>query len=140
MSTRATSAELTAPTTPPKRIFVVDDTPDFLAIVAMLLENQNYKAFLRSAGRDAFSTIKRQRPDLVILDVMLPDADGVDVLRRLKSDDSTRAIPVIICSGARQRLRSQRAEIETLAAALLEKPVDLDDLLLAVQEALGDGC
>lgn len=117
---------------------MVDDTPDFLAIVAMLLENQNYKAFLRSAGRNVVSVVKRQRPDLVILDLMLPDIDGLEVLARLKDDPETSKTPVIICSADKQRIRTHKQELNQQAVAVLEKPIELDDLLFAVQKALGE--
>ena len=116
---------------------VVDDTPDFLALVAMLLENEDYKVFMRSTGGGTFEQIKRRQPDLVILDLMLPDVDGWDILVQLKADQATRQIPVIICSAAIDRVRSQRTKLAAMNVGILEKPFELDELLGKVERAIG---
>ena len=120
-----------------KRIMIVDDTPDFLALVAMLLENENYRASMRSTGEGTIQLIKKQKPDLVILDVMLPDIDGIDVLRMLKEDPETKTIPVIVSTAASDRVRQEKQFLEAAGVEVLEKPFELDDLLHAVQKAIG---
>ncbi|TAK29365.1 MAG: response regulator [Chloroflexota bacterium] len=120
-----------------RRIVVIDDTPDFLALVAVLLETENCKVFMRSVGRNTVGFVKRNRPDVIILDLMLPDADGLEILQHLREDAHTRSIPVIICTAAVDRVRAQRRLLEEANARILEKPFELDALLNAISEATG---
>jgi len=126
-------------TTRMKKIVVIDDTPDFLALVAVLLETENCKVFMRSVGRNTVGFVKRNRPDLIILDVMLPDADGLEILQRLKEDAYARSIPIVICTAAVDRVRSQQRYLEQVNVKVLEKPFELDALLNAIHEATGLG-
>ncbi|MBI3978748.1 MAG: response regulator [Chloroflexi bacterium] len=120
-----------------KTILVIDDTPDFLALVAMQLENEHYRVFVRSVGTGTVEAVRERRPDLVILDLLLPDRSGLEVLQDLKADPQTQHVPVIIVSGARALIRQHRKELRSQVAAILEKPFDLDDLLRAVAGAIG---
>ena len=121
----------------PRRIVVVDDAPDFLALVAVLLEMENYKVFMRSIGRNALPFVKKHRPHVVILDLMLPDVDGLEILRDLKNDSSTCLIPVIVCTAAADRVRAQRRYLDQMGVKVLEKPFELDALLATIRLAMG---
>jgi DNA-binding response OmpR family regulator len=81
-----------------RTILIVDDNLDLCRPMAALLKHQGYNSHYATSGEDALNKIAAVPPDLVILDVMMPDMDGLEVLRRLKSETSTQQIPVVMFS------------------------------------------
>jgi DNA-binding response OmpR family regulator len=79
-----------------RTIMVVDDNQDIVIIVTTILEAKGYVVQSASSGQEALSLLKGQKPDLIILDIMMPQMDGLEVLTRLKADQSTASIPVIL--------------------------------------------
>jgi CheY-like chemotaxis protein len=79
-----------------KTIMVVDDNPDIITIVKTILEGKGYKVFSASSGAELLNLLDNQKPDLIILDIMMPEMDGLEVLTRLKSVTDTATIPVIL--------------------------------------------
>ena len=80
------------------RILVVDDEPDILELIRYNLTRNNYDMTGVASGEEAFASMRTSPPDLVVLDLMLPGIDGLEVCRRLKNDARTAAIPVVILS------------------------------------------
>lgn len=80
----------------PKKILVVDDERNFLKMVAMRLESSGYKVIKLDSGARVMEVAKADKPDLILLDTVMPGKNGSDVCRELKSDEATRAIPVIM--------------------------------------------
>ena len=80
------------------RILVVDDEPDILELIRYNLTRNNYDMTGVASGEEAFASVRTSPPDLVVLDLMLPGVDGLEVCRRLKNDARTAAIPVVILS------------------------------------------
>ena len=80
------------------RILVVDDEPDILELIRYNLTRNNYDMTGVASGEEAFASVRTSPPDLVVLDLMLPGVDGLEVCRRLKNDARTAGIPVIILS------------------------------------------
>jgi len=79
----------------PKTIMVVDDDPDVVDILTAILEAEGYDAVGTARSRDALRAMKHQHPDLLLLDIMMPEMDGFEVLRHMKADPETEGIPVI---------------------------------------------
>ena len=77
-------------------ILVVEDNPDSLAIMRSILENQKYEVRLASNGAEALAQLQQDHIDLVLLDVMMPDMSGLEVLQRIKGDPATENVPVIL--------------------------------------------
>jgi DNA-binding response OmpR family regulator len=86
----------------PEKILVVDDDVDTLRLVGLMLQRQGYEIVAASSGRQALSMARSDDPDLIILDVMMPDMDGYEVTRRLRSDQSTSTIPIIMFTAKTQ--------------------------------------
>lgn len=122
----------------PKHILAGDDSPEVLALFRDLLEAEGYRVTLFPDALDP-SVIKRVAPDLVILDHMIGDGagSGWQLLRDLRQDPATAALPVVVCTGAIQRVRENLALLDQLGAALVLKPFDIDRLLGAITHALG---
>jgi two-component system alkaline phosphatase synthesis response regulator PhoP len=79
-----------------RTVMVVDDNPDIITIVKTILEGKGYNVLSASGGQELLSLLKNQKPDLIILDIMMPEMDGLEVLGRLKGVTETASIPVIL--------------------------------------------
>src|ERR1051325_5615010 len=79
-----------------KTIMVVDDNPDIITIVKTILEGKGYGVLSASSGPELLNMLKTQKPDLIILDIMMPEMDGLEVLTRLKGMSDTTSIPIIL--------------------------------------------
>lgn len=117
------------------RILVVDDEPDILELVRYNLTRNNYEMIGVASGEEAFTSVRRSPPDLVVLDLMLPGIDGLEVCRRLKSDARTSTIPVIILS-ARGEEADVVAGLEIGADDYLSKPFSPRVLLARIKAVL----
>ncbi len=83
-------------------ILIVDDTPQNVQVLARTLEEENYELAVAMNGKDALAFVKREEPDLILLDVMMPEMDGYEVCRILKENEKTAGIPVIFLTAKRE--------------------------------------
>lgn len=121
-----------------KRILVLDDKENLLSLLRIVLEEEHYQVSVLREGRGAVERIRENPPDLVILDLRLADASGLDILESLRAQEITSDIPVIVYTAA-------VIEAETVSnliannptrytnVSVLQKPSELDDLLDRVQ-------
>ena len=122
----------------PAKVVVVDDDIETLKMMDMLLAHEGYQTTLCSEAVDAYETIRRTQPDLVILDLMLGDPEaGWTILMLLRGDPATAHIPAIMYSANASFLRVRAGILRMKDCAILEKPFDMDTLLVRVAEALG---
>ena len=84
------------------RILVVDDEPSLLRLIAYVLETEGYETITASSGMEALDQVQTGQPDLVILDVMLPDISGIDVCQQLRDKPETALLPIIMLSARTQ--------------------------------------
>ncbi|MBW2983002.1 response regulator [Candidatus Woesearchaeota archaeon] len=126
------------------KILIVDDMQDIRYTVKAGLEglNKGYEVIEAKDGEEAMKTISQSKPDLILMDVMMPGEDGLDVTLKLKNDPSFKNIPVIILTAKTDNLT--RGTSEVAADAFVEKPFDintLDDLIQAtlMQKEASDG-
>lgn len=128
-----------------KKILVVDDDPDIREVSINVLEENGYSPIEAEDGLEGMNKIKKEKPDLLILDVMMPKQSGVRLFREVKADSSLKKLPVIIVSGVSQNafLRSQKVLTEFGGKdvpepdAYLEKPIDPETLAETVKKVLG---
>ncbi|MCK9275122.1 MAG: response regulator [Syntrophales bacterium] len=128
-----------------KKVLTVDDDPDISAFVKTVLEENGYNAVIAKNGETGLSMARKEKPELVILDVLMPKQSGIKMYRELKSDVALKNIPVIILSGIAKRtfLRSQEALTEfgdlpvPEPELYIEKPVEPDELAEAVKSLIG---
>mgnify|MGYP000347785918 CR=1 FL=1 len=115
------------------KLLLIDDDPDFVAATKTVLESRHdYKVLTASDGVFGLAIAKAERPDLVILDVLMPREDGWHLLQQLQLMPETANIPVVICSV----LRQPQLALALGAKKVLEKPVSQGALLQAVNELL----
>ena len=118
-----------------KKILLVDDEPQLVEMVKMRLEANNYKVILASDGEQALEKARGEKPDLIILDIMLPKMDGYKVCRMLKFDDKYSSIPVIMFTARSQESEKIMGE-EVGADAYIVKPFEPQMLLGKIKEWL----
>jgi diguanylate cyclase (GGDEF)-like protein len=116
-------------------ILIVDDEPDIAALLAVNLEAEGYQCHRAARGDDALQVALEHRPDLVLLDLMLPGVDGVEVCRQLRKDPRTASAGIIMLTAKSQRA-DRIAGLEAGADDYVDKPFDLDELLARVHTSL----
>ena len=128
-----------------KKVLIVDDDPDVRLFNATVVEESGYTPIEAANGEEGLKVVKKDRPDLVILDVLMPKQSGIRLYRELKTDKSLIDIPVIMLSGVAKRtfLRSQKALTEFGDKPVpepenyLEKPVEPEELAREIKKLLG---
>ena len=118
------------------RILVVDDEPHILKLVSFTLAARGYEMLEAADGLSALELAERKRPDLILLDVMMPVLDGYETCRRLKANEATAAIPIAMLS-AKSQQAEQRVGLDAGAIAYICKPFTPKDLAEQVRELLG---
>jgi len=119
-----------------KKILLVDDEKDLVEMVKMRLEASGYEVIPAYDGQEGLEKARRENPDLIILDIMLPKMDGYKVCRMLKFDEKYKKIPIIMFS-ARAQESDQLTGREVGADGYIVKPFEPAVLLNKIQEFLG---
>ncbi len=123
-----------------KYILIVDDDPDLVETVGMLLENKGYEVGKAYDGIEGEEAIKKRRPDVLVLDVMMPRKDGYKLCKELKSNKWTQDIPVILLTAVGEAVSTTtytHAEgMSTEAEDFIPKPVDAPTLVEAIERLL----
>jgi CheY-like chemotaxis protein len=122
------------------KILVVDDDPDFVNLTRTILRSKDYEVITAANGEQALTTMRKDKPDLVLLDIMMAYIlDGLDVGREMAEDVELKDIPVIMVTS----LTGARAQVELPSDEYIpvedwiHKPIDPDDLLERIEAALG---
>ncbi len=121
-----------------KTIMVVDDNPDIVTIVKTILEGKGYGVQSAYSGQEAFNLLAEQKPDLIVLDIMMPQMDGLEVLTRLKGDNTTATIPVILLT-AKVQYEDVLGGYKMGADYYITKPFTSTQLLNGINLLLGEG-
>jgi CheY-like chemotaxis protein len=112
-------------------ILIVDDEQPLRELLADVLESDGHRVMMAGNGREALAIVARDRPDLVVSDVMMPLLNGVRLCQQIKDDPSTASVPVILMSSVGRRVVAGSG-----ADAFLQKPFDLDEVETIVQKLL----
>jgi len=116
----------------PKTVLIVEDNELNLRLLSDILEYNGYTIFTTRLGEPALELARQHRPDLILMDIQLPDISGMEAARRLKDDDETRTIPIIAVTA----FAMSGDEVQILASgcdAYLSKPFRIDELLTLVE-------
>ncbi|MFQ5610723.1 MAG: GAF domain-containing protein [Anaerolineae bacterium] len=134
----ATEAEETgqaAPSSRKKRIMVVEDDGDIARLLRSQLQEEGYEVITVATGQEALDLARNEQLDLITLDILLPDIEGLEVLSQLKADPSTRQVPVIVISIVPDTIQDSFA---LGAAEYVTKPFEVEQVLEGVQRLLAD--
>lgn len=121
-----------------KKILVVDDEPDLVAYLTALLEDHGFSVATAANGHEGLQKALAERPDLITLDITMPEESGVRLFRSLQENSSTANIPVVIITGISRDFKhfiETRKQVRP-PAAYFEKPVDRDELLATIRRLL----
>jgi DNA-binding response OmpR family regulator len=118
-----------------KRILIADDEKDIRILVSQILGEEKYKIYFASNGREAIESANENKPDLLILDLMMPEIDGVEVCRRLKQNKDTNKIPIIMLT-AKTAVADKIEGFVTGADEYITKPFDPSKLEITVEKVL----
>ena len=116
----------------PQTVMVVDDDADILDVTRLALEGGGYSVLPTRSGPEALRTLEQSRPDLILLDINMPDMDGWQVLRMLKVDERVSSIPVAMFS-IKMEVRDRLHGIQEGAFDYITKPFSPEDLLRRVR-------
>ncbi len=119
-----------------KKILVADDEPHILRVVKDKLANAGFTVLVAVNGEEALQTAMAQRPDLILLDVMMPKMNGFEVCSKLRADPSFAATPILLLTARGQEV-DRKMGLEAGASEYITKPFSPRQLLAKVQEKLG---
>lgn len=114
------------------KILIVDDDPDILFATARIIQKAGYQVLKASSGSECLQKVKEDEPDLILLDVMLPDADGAELCGRIKADPLTRSIYVVLISGSKIASDHQAEGLDIGADGYIARPISNRELLARV--------
>ena len=115
-----------------KKILLVDDEVDLVETVRFPLEMQGFTVLVSQDGEDALKKAREEKPDLILLDLMLPKLDGYKVCRLLKFDERYKHIPILMLTAKTQE-KDKTLGMETGADEYITKPFEMDDLMEKVE-------
>jgi two-component system alkaline phosphatase synthesis response regulator PhoP len=123
-----------------KRILIVDDDPDLVNAVTMILKSKKYEVAAAYDGHEGLAKAKTENPDLIVLDVMMPGKDGYTVCKELKADTTLGKIPVLLLTAVASHVPTtrytQQMGMETEADDYLDKPVEPEVLVKRIETLL----
>ena len=118
------------------KIFVVDDEPDILNLVNIVLKKHGFDVRLFSSGVALLDEVIKEKPDLILLDMVMPSLNGIQVIERLKENPATENLPIIVFS-ALAKEDNVKAALKAGADKYLRKPFVLDELVFNIKELCG---
>lgn len=121
----------------PKKLLIADDEPHIIKILEIRLKKAGYEVKTADSGESALARIKEVKPDLIVLDVMMPPPNGFQLCRMLKDDPQYKEIPVILLT-AKASESDQFWGMESGASVYITKPYAPEDLLGKIRELLGE--
>ena len=132
----------------PKKILIIDDDPDVILFLETILTDNGYETYQANNGQEGLDILKETRPDLILLDLMMPVKSGLGFFRDIKRTDEFKDIPVIMVTGVAgetgidleqffKRGVKQREGMELRPDGYIEKPIDPDRLIEMIKEIIG---
>jgi len=119
-----------------KRVLLVEDEPNIIEAIRFILSRDGWRVDTHSDGASALAAVARHRPDVMILDVMLPNKSGFDILRELRAGPETKLLPVLVLTAKGQGKDRELAE-QFGANRFMTKPFSNDEVLSCVRELGG---
>ncbi|HLO13867.1 MAG TPA: response regulator [Anaerolineales bacterium] len=123
-------------TSPEKTVLIIEDEPDAAELFAEMMRVSGFRVLKTSSSTPAISLMNSEKPDVVLLDIMMPEVSGLEILRQIRRDPDLASIPVVVVS-AKSMPADIKNGMEAGASTYLTKPVGFLELKEAVERALG---
>jgi DNA-binding response OmpR family regulator len=119
-----------------RRVVCIEDEPEMIDLVKLILSRKGFQVTGAMGGREGLEVIAREKPDLVLLDLMMPDMDGWEVYQKMKADETTRHIPVIVVTAKAQSIDKVLGLHIAKVDDYITKPFGPQELLESVEKVL----
>lgn len=121
-----------------KRVVCIEDEPEMIDLVRLILGRKGFNVIGANGGIEGLETVQRERPDLVLLDLMMPDMDGWEVYQQMKADDELRKIPVVVVTAKAQSIDKVLGLHIAKVDDYITKPFGPQELLESVEKIIGE--
>ena len=121
-----------------KRILCIEDEPDMIELIRLILSRHGFKVSGANGGIEGLQKIREEIPDLILLDIMMPDMDGWEVYQQIKADEKTKNIPVIVVTAKAQNIDKVLGLHIAKVDDYISKPFTPDALLESVNKVFGN--
>ena len=126
-----------AETKNPMKVVCIEDEPEMIELIKLILGRRNFELIGAVGGREGLGTVRKVKPDLVLLDLMMPDMDGWEVYQQMKADDELKNIPVIVVTAKAQSIDKVLGLHIAKVDDYVTKPFGPQELLQSVNRVLG---
>ncbi len=121
-----------------KRVVCVEDEPEMIDLVRLILGRKGFSVIGANGGIEGLETVRREKPDLVLLDLMMPDMDGWEVYQQMKADTALREIPVVVVTAKAQSIDKVLGLHIAKVDDYITKPFGPQELLESVEKIIGE--
>ncbi|RME45183.1 MAG: response regulator [Caldilineae bacterium] len=121
-----------------RHILCIEDEPEMIELVRLILERKGFQVTGALGGKQALEVLKEEKPDLILLDLMMPDMDGWEVYRQVKADPRLASIPVIVVTAKAQSIDKVLGLHIAKVEDYVTKPFGPQELLASIAKVLGD--
>ncbi len=121
-----------------KRVVCVEDEPEMIDLVRLILSRKGFNVIGANGGIEGLETVRREKPDLVLLDLMMPDMDGWEVYQQMKADTELREIPVVVVTAKAQSIDKVLGLHIAKVDDYITKPFGPQELLESVEKIIGE--
>jgi len=122
-----------------KRVVCIEDEPEMIDLVRLILGRKGFEVIGANGGVEGLEAVRREKPDLVLLDLMMPDMDGWEVYQQIKADEELRHIPVVVVTAKAQSIDKVLGLHIAKVDDYITKPFGPQELLESVAKILGEG-
>jgi DNA-binding response OmpR family regulator len=119
-----------------RRVVYIEDEQEMIDLVRLILSRKGYEVIGANGGREGLDAVRQKLPDLILLDLMMPDMDGWDVYQQIKAEDNTREIPVIVITAKAQSIDKVLGLHIAKVDDYISKPFSPQDLIDSVEKVL----
>ena len=119
-----------------RHILCIEDEPEMIDLIRLILGRRGFEVVGAAGGKEGLEKVRQQPPDLILLDLMMPDMDGWEVYQQMKADENTRSIPVIVITAKAQSIDKVLGLHVAKVEDYIAKPFSPQDLLNSVEKVL----